>query len=160
MIILKKNTSPNYSRRTLPIDTIIVHHTEGAMPGCLNWLCDPASKVSAHYLITQNGLIYQLVDDSRKAWHAGVSSHDYNRNNIVTADEYTINARSVGIELESERGEYTVKQLNVLQTLVLSLMWKHKIKVQNVLGHKEVSPGRKTDPALDMDKFREGLTNA
>lgn len=139
---MKVWTSFNYSERNgTPITHIIVHHTDGLMPGCAEWLCNPESKVSAHYLIERDGNIHQLVSDVKAAWHAGTKKW---------------NRCSIGIELETayRKPEFTAQQMLSLRLIVWIIMNHYKIPVANVLGHKEISPGRKTDPAFSMDWFR------
>lgn len=158
MKIKKDYTSPNFSKRTKDIDTIIIHQTEGKFPGCAEWMCNPESKASAHYLITKKGEIYQLVDEKDKAWHAGAAEWDYNNDGVLTREEHAINSRSIGIELESEKGETTEVQLVASKLLVGDILLRYKkIKNKNVLGHKEVSPTRKSDPVFDMNDFRNSL---
>jgi N-acetylmuramoyl-L-alanine amidase len=146
--------SPNSSDRGgAKVDTIIIHHTAGSLMGDLRWLCSPESKVSAHYVISRAGEVFRLVDDSRAAWHAGRSSWNYYG---VDVGGLSINRRSIGIELEGS-GDFSVKQLTALYLLVTGLMLQYHIPAGLVLGHKEIAPGRKTDPAMDMDRFREKL---
>ena len=70
---LIKYPSPNYGLRRddTEIDFIILHYTAMGTENSLDRLCDPTHEVSCHYLIDQGGLCYQLVDDSKRAWHAG-----------------------------------------------------------------------------------------
>jgi N-acetyl-anhydromuramyl-L-alanine amidase AmpD len=84
--------SPNYDdRKGAAVDMLILHYT-GMLSGraALARLCDPAAKVSAHYAIDEDGTIYALVPEARRAWHAGIS---------YWAGAVDINARSIGIEL-------------------------------------------------------------
>lgn len=137
--------SYNYSERGgTAIDSIIIHHTDGSFPGCAEWMCNPASKVSAHFIITRDGDLHRLVEDVKAAWHAG--SRKWNK-------------RSIGIELETPKGhtDYTGQQMLALRLLVDSLRSAYHISPEMVLGHKEIAPKRKTDPSLDMDRFRESL---
>ena len=74
-----------------PVDMLILHYT--GMPSAeraLKWLCDPESGVSSHYFVFEDGRIAQLVDEDRRAWHAGKS---------FWAGETDINSRSIGIEI-------------------------------------------------------------
>jgi N-acetylmuramoyl-L-alanine amidase len=157
MKILKTYQSLNFSKRTKKIDTIIIHQTEGDFPGCAEWLCDPKSKASAHYLVNKNGDIYQLVEDNKVAWHAGKAEWDYNEDKIFTKEEHAINSRSLGIELVSKKGETTDIQLVASKLLVEEKMDEHKVKVKLVLGHKEIAPSRKTDPKFSMIDYRNSL---
>lgn len=151
--IIQRYKSPNYYPRDgAKVDSIIIHHTGGKLAGGITWMCSRESRVSAHYLIGRDGAIYQLVDDENAAWHAGHSSWNYDG---IKANGRAINKRSIGIELEGV--EPTVWQMGALLTLVVELMKRYGIPNYQVLGHKEIAPGRKVDPVFDMDRFREKL---
>lgn len=121
---------------------IVLHHT--GMPdadGALAWLCDPRSQVSSHYFVFEDGRIVRLVDEARRAWHAGVSSW---------AGETDINSRSIGIEIAHE-GEangrpYPDEQVDAVIALCRDILSRHSIPPQRVLGHSDVAPLRKEDP--------------
>lgn len=83
--------SPNHSERTEDIRALVIHSGDGSRASDLSWLCNPASKVSAHYYVCRDGTIYQMVDDGRVAWHAGDS---------LLAGIRDWNAFSVSVELE------------------------------------------------------------
>lgn len=87
---IKSVPSPNIDDRQLPISILVLHYT-GMKTGeaALERLCDPDAKVSAHYLVEEDGRIFQMVDENKRAWHAGVSSW-----NGIT----DINSASIGIE--------------------------------------------------------------
>ena len=157
--IIKDRTSPNFSVRKTPIDSIIIHHTGGTSPGCLAWLCDSQAKVSAHYVVVKNGQIYQLVEDHSRAWHAGRGAFDIDGDGIIVPAERFWNDRSIGIELEAvEPYDYPEFQLDSLDKLMYHLMLKHHISADHILGHKEIAPGRKIDPAnFNMNEFREHI---
>ncbi|MEQ8936858.1 MAG: N-acetylmuramoyl-L-alanine amidase, partial [Amphiplicatus sp.] len=90
--------SPNFDERGRAVDTVILHYT-GMQNGAdaLARLCDPAAKVSAHYLVEEDGVIYRLVAEEKRAWHAGVSSWK---------GESDVNARSIGIEIVNPGHEW------------------------------------------------------
>src|SRR6185437_7432702 len=68
---IQHRSSPNYSSRGgSAITHVIIHVTEGNAPGCIDWLCNPKSQVSAHYVVDRDGTITQLVEEFQKAWHA------------------------------------------------------------------------------------------
>ena len=101
--------SPNFSsRRNTIVDTIVLHNTEGQFNGAVSWLTNPASKVSAHYVVSRKGQIYQLVDLKDKAWHAR-----------------SANSRSVGIEIEAYAGAegLTPNQEQRLIALIKHVQW-------------------------------------
>jgi len=144
--------SPNYdSRHGAAITLLVLHATVGSAKSSLQWLCNPASKVSTHYLISKSGYIWQLVDDADRAWHAGDSSYQ------GRAD---CNTYSIGIELENNNSgtdPYPSEQLNALNWLTQQLVTAHPT-LASVATHAEVAinpPGRKTDPVgFPIDAFR------
>jgi N-acetylmuramoyl-L-alanine amidase len=104
----------------------------------LERLTDPAARVSAHYLIDEKGNIYQMVDEEKRAWHAGISSW-------LGKDD--VNSRSIGIEISNRNGDpYTKEQLFSVTLLCKDIMHRHGIKPENVIGHSDVAPDRKQDP--------------
>jgi N-acetylmuramoyl-L-alanine amidase len=136
--------SPNHSDRGgVEIDTIMLHSTGGALRGSLEWLCNPNSKVSAHYLLSKDGVIYKLVPITRAAWHAG-------RCRVPNA-----NRRSIGIEMEQLPGDsWTDAQREVLTRLVRVL--RHAVPtIKYLVGHREWN-SKKIDPYnVDMDELRK-----
>ena len=105
-------------------------------------LCDPASEVSAHYLIDEAGALYRLVDEGRRAWHAGVSSW---------AGASDVNGRSIGIELANPGHEFGYApfpeaQLGALEKLLGDIRERRRIDPVRVVGHSDVAPLRKRDP--------------
>ena len=130
---------------------LVLHYTgmESA-EAALARLCDPVAKVSAHYLIGEDGDVRQLVDEGRRAWHAGEASWRGNRD---------INARSVGIELVNPGHEFGYRpfpeaQLAAVEKLALDVVERHAIAPRNVVGHSDVAPGRKMDPGELFDWSR------
>ncbi|MCF8474317.1 MAG: N-acetylmuramoyl-L-alanine amidase [Emcibacter sp.] len=147
--------SPNFDDR--PIDQeikyLILHYT-GMATGkeALERLCDVQAKVSAHYLIEEDGEIFSLVPEDKRAWHAGVSAWEGNRD---------INGLSIGIELVNPghdspnyKGNYRPfpeAQMRNLITLCQDILLRHDIKPWHVLGHSDVAPLRKCDPGELFD---------
>jgi hypothetical protein len=83
--------SPNHDARGAPIDMLVLHYTGmTSAQAALDRLIDPAAQVSAHYLIDEDGSVVRLVDETKRAWHAGVS---------MWRGQAGVNARSIGIEL-------------------------------------------------------------
>ncbi|MGH6997147.1 MAG: N-acetylmuramoyl-L-alanine amidase, partial [Phenylobacterium sp.] len=83
--------SPNFNERTVPPDIIVLHYTGMKTgPEALERLCDEEAKVSSHYLVEEDGRVFRLVPEERRAWHAGVS---------FWKGESDINGRSIGIEI-------------------------------------------------------------
>ena len=134
--------SPNYNDRPIGvnIDILVLHYT--GMPKtiqALERMCDPVAKVSAHYLIDEDGQILQLISEEKRAWHAGVSSWRGNQN---------INDRSIGIELANPGHEFGYQkfpkpQIESLIRLAADTILRHSIPARNVVGHSDISPTRK-----------------
>lgn len=152
---VKRLESPNHNLRGQPIDVILLHHTgSNSTHGALLHLCDPApgnnpkAAVSAHYVVSPEGLVWQLVDDERRAWHAGECE--------LRGEKCDMNGRSIGIELVNAgdgKTPFTDAQYAITRQLVAHLQARHSVPWENVLGHKDVAvpKGRKGDPA---DNFR------
>ncbi len=104
--------SPNYNNRPVKqsVDMVVIHYT-GMTTGksALQRLCDPSSKVSAHYLIEENGDIYQLVAEEKRAWHAGVSDW---------MGQSNLNDCSIGIELVNPGHEHSYRPFPLALSLV------------------------------------------
>jgi len=137
--------SPNFGpRRDTPKPDMIVLHYTG-MPtgaGAEAWLCDPASEVSSHYLVHENGHIVQMVRESDRAWHAGKSSW-FGRTDI--------NSCSVGIEIVNPGHSlgypgFPQRQIEAVIGLCKGIAARHAIPATRVLAHSDVAPGRKIDP--------------
>jgi N-acetylmuramoyl-L-alanine amidase len=142
---IRRRASPNHGPRPTPgrIDLLILHYT--GMPSAaaaLDRLCDPEAEVSAHYLVEEDGTVWQLVDEARRAWHAGRG---------FWAGASNINDRSIGIELVNPGHEHGYQpfpeaQLAALEALCRAILTRHPIAPERVLGHSDVAPERKTDP--------------
>lgn len=136
--------SPNHEdRRGESIDMLVLHYTgmESAA-AALARLCDPAAKVSAHYLIDEDGTVCALVSEERRAWHAGLSRW---------RGQADVNSRSIGIELVNPGHEFGYRafpdaQIDALIELAQRLLGRHPIPARNVVGHSDVAPARKQDP--------------
>ncbi len=142
--------SPNQDDRPpgVPIDMLILHYT--GMPtaeAALARLRDPAARVSSHYVVEEDGTTWQLVDEARRAWHAGVSHW---------RGHATLNDRSVGIEIVNPGHEWGYRDFPALQMaavcdLCLGVLQRHPIPPGNVLAHSDVAPDRKEDPGELFD---------
>ena len=142
--------SPNFDARPAgtPIDILVVHYTGmRSADEALDRLVDPAAKVSAHYLIDEDGHIVRLVADTHRAWHAGVASW---------RGATDVNARSIGIELVNPGHEFGYRQFPATQMtsligLAKDLVTRHAIPARNVVAHSDVAPRRKIDPGELFD---------
>ncbi|MDX1974144.1 MAG: N-acetylmuramoyl-L-alanine amidase [Rickettsiales bacterium] len=142
---MKPYRSPNYdSRDNHPIDMLVLHYT-GMLSAtqALDRLCDPAAKVSAHYVVEEDGTIHNLVYEKERAWHAGVSAWRGHSN---------INQRSIGIEIVNPGHEFGYTpfpepQIAAVISLCKGILTRNpQISARNVVGHSDVAPARKTDP--------------
>jgi N-acetylmuramoyl-L-alanine amidase len=130
------------------VDILLLHYTGMKSAGdALQRLCDPAVHVSCHYLVDEDGTIYRLVQESRRAWHAGVSFWNGERD---------INARSIGIEIVNPGHEFGYRpfppvQMKAVTTLARDIVGRHAIPAERVLGHSDVAPTRKQDPGELFD---------
>lgn len=120
-------------------DLAVIHYT--AMDSCeaaRDRLCAPEHAVSAHYLIASDGGLIQLVDEGRRAWHAGAGAWG-----PVT----DVNSRSIGIELDNDgKRPFAEAQMVVLERLLADILSRHAIPPERVIGHSDMAPGRKRDP--------------
>lgn len=147
--------SPNFGERRPAeegggalIDMLVLHYT-GMESGeaALDRLCDPAAEVSAHYLVEEDGRVFRLVDEEKRAWHAGVASW---------RGVSDVNSRSIGIEIVNPGHEFGYRdfpgaQMAAVETLCLEILARHPIPPRNVVGHSDIAPQRKTDPGELFD---------
>jgi N-acetylmuramoyl-L-alanine amidase len=135
--------SPNFDARRAPPDMIVLHYTgmvDG--PAALARLTDPEAKVSAHYLVEEDGRIFALVPEPRRAWHAGRS---------FWRGETDINAASVGVEIVNPGHDLGYRPFPELQIaavtgLLIDIRSRWTIPDARILGHSDVAPDRKIDP--------------
>jgi len=145
---IKDTPSPNHDTRANSPDMVVLHYT-GMQTGAeaLARLRDPEAKVSSHYLIEEDGQIFRLVEEDRRAWHAGVSSW---------GGRETLNECSIGIEIVNPGHEWGYRafpepQMKSVERLVASIIHRRGIKLERVLGHSDIAPTRKDDPGELFD---------
>jgi N-acetylmuramoyl-L-alanine amidase len=171
---LTRRPSPNFDARTRGIDLLILHYTgmgDGAI--ALQRLCDPdpragiyafpweapadgdakLGRVSAHYVVQEDGHILALVDEDQRAWHAGAGEW---------AGAAELNARSIGIEIvngghDFGLPDYPDAQVEAVLALCADIMARHGLKPHQLVGHSDVAPMRKGDPGekFPWDRFVE-----
>ena len=129
--------SPNFNDRKP--NSVIIHQTDSVSHArALDTLTNPLKQVSAHYLIAKNGKTTQLVDESKRAWHAGKS---------YWGGQTDMNSASIGIELDHKGDEvFEQEQIEALISLLRGIRERHGIPYANYLGHGDIAPGRKVDP--------------
>jgi len=135
--------SPNFDERTLGISMIVLHYTgmQDAQ-SAIDRLRDPAAKVSAHYLVAEDGTVLRMVAEDKRAWHAGKSRWR------GIAD---VNSASIGIEIVNPGHElgyhpFPEEQIDALVPLVSDIKRRYGITRGNVVGHSDIAPARKKDP--------------
>lgn len=143
-------SSPNFGPRRdgLRPELVVLHHTAMlTAEAALDRLCDPAAEVSAHYLIAEDGRLWQLVDEAARAWHAGVGEW---------AGRGDVNSRSIGIELANAGPlagfpPFPEPQMAALETLLRGILARWSIPPAGVIAHSDMAPGRKADPGPKFD---------
>ena len=141
---LVRTPSPNFGPRPGPVvDMLVLHYTGMRSAGeALARLCDPAARVSAHYLIDEDGSVHALVAEEMRAWHAGLGAW---------RGETDVNSRSIGIELVNPGHEFGYRafpaaQIDAVMELAGAVLARHPIPARNVVAHSDVAPARKEDP--------------
>lgn len=135
--------SPNFNERAGPPDILVLHYT-GMESGeaAIARLRDPEAKVSSHYVVEEDGRIFTLVAEERRAWHAGVS---------FWKGERDINGRSIGIEIVNPGHEFGYRpfpdaQIAAVIALTADIRTRWMIADGDIIGHSDVAPARKIDP--------------
>jgi N-acetylmuramoyl-L-alanine amidase len=142
---IEHRPSPNHGERApdKPVDMLILHYTGMASDErAIRWLTDPESAVSSHYFVFEDGHIARLVEEDRRAWHAGQSSW---------AGETDVNSRSIGIEVANPGHEFGYRpfpdaQIAATIELCHDVLSRYAITPERVLAHSDVAPTRKDDP--------------
>ena len=143
MIDLIQASSPNFDTRRGPPDILVLHYT-GMQTGeaALARLRDPDAKVSAHYLVEEDGRVFQLVPEKRRAWHAGRGAWQ---------GEDDVNAASIGIEIVNPGHEFGYRsfpdaQIAAVIALVGDIRDRWTIPDNRIIAHSDLAPDRKEDP--------------
>jgi N-acetylmuramoyl-L-alanine amidase len=157
--------SPNFDARTRAVELVVLHYTgmqdaetalarltdpaptAGRFPGPWQAAASvspdaPLPRVSAHYVVDEEGTIYRLVDEGERAWHAGVSSW---------RGEGDVNARAIGIEIVNGGHDFGLPdfpsaQIEAVIALLRDILARRKLKPHAVVGHSDIAPERKLDP--------------
>ncbi|WP_269514403.1 N-acetylmuramoyl-L-alanine amidase [Brevundimonas subvibrioides] len=143
MLSITEAPSPNFDQRRAPPDMILLHYTGmETAEAAIARLRDPEAKVSAHYVVDEDGSILRLVDEARRAWHAGRS---------WWRGETDINAVSIGIEIVNPGHEFGYRlfpdaQIEAVIALIDDIRTRWSVEDARILGHSDVAPTRKQDP--------------
>lgn len=151
-LVAAVQVSPNHGKRKgVPgPDMIVLHYTGmNSAEAAAACLCDPATEVSSHYLIYEDGRVLQMVPESRRAWHAGASSWE---------GKTDINSQSIGIEIVNPGHEFGYPpfpkaQIDAVIALCKDIIARHNIRADRVVAHSDIAPARKSDPG---EKFPWG----
>ena len=147
---MKQAPSPNHDERQAgePVDILLLHYTGmRSAAEAIGRLRDPVARVSSHYVVEEDGQVWQLVPEERRAWHAGVSHW---------RGHHTLNGRCIGVEIVNPGHEWGYRPFPALQMaavcdLSLGVLRRHPIPPRNVIGHSDVAPDRKDDPGELFD---------
>jgi N-acetylmuramoyl-L-alanine amidase len=150
--VIRHTPSPNHDERPegQPVDVLVLHYTgmrSAAEAVALLRDAAAAKRVSAHYVVEEDGLIHLMVPEERRAWHAGIShwrGHE------------ALNGRSIGIEVVNPGHEWGYRPFPALQMaavaeLCLGILKRHPIPARNVVAHSDIAPDRKQDPGELFD---------
>lgn len=147
---VRERSSPNHQRRNEPasIDMLVFHYTGMKTAGeAIERLCDPAARVSVHYVVEENGTIWRLVPDALRAFHAGRS---------CWAGGSNLNDVSIGIEIVNPGHEWGYRpfpeeQMAAVERLASVILSRFPITPHRVVGHSDIAPDRKADPGELFD---------
>ena len=140
--------SPNFGERKLPISILVLHYTGmQSGPAAIDWLANPESGVSAHYVVAEDGQIVHMVREENRAHHAGKSHWRGIKD---------VNSASVGIEIVNPGHEWGYRQfpdeqMEAVVRLSVELVRMYNIGPRNVVGHSDIAPARKSDPGELFD---------
>jgi len=143
VLTVKDLPSPNFDTRRGPPDMLVLHYTGmRTAQEAVDRLRDPASKVSAHYVVDEDGSILRLVVEERRAWHAGKGAWQ---------GETDCNAASIGIEIVNPGHEFGYRdfpkaQIDAVVSLVSDIKTRWTIPDARIIGHSDLAPERKQDP--------------
>ncbi|WP_460272190.1 N-acetylmuramoyl-L-alanine amidase [Celeribacter sp. ULVN23_4] len=150
--LIHEHPSPNFGERRdgARPDLVVIHYTAMASAEeALARLCDPEFEVSAHYLISEQGQVFRLVEEEMRAWHAGAGQW---------GDVTDVNSRSIGIELANPgTTPFSAAQMDAFEGLLADILTRHAIPPERVIGHSDMAPLRKIDPGPRFDWKRLAL---
>jgi N-acetylmuramoyl-L-alanine amidase len=149
-MIVVSRPSPNHGPRPEGerVELLVLHYTGMPTAGdALARLTDPASGVSAHYTVDEDGTVYAHVAEERRAWHAGVSQW---------RGRSDVNSRSVGVEIVNPGHEFGYRpfpavQMEAVAELCRGILARHRLAPRAVVAHSDVAPSRKQDPGELFD---------
>ena len=155
-LAIRERPSPNFGERgeppnMRPINMLVLHYTGmQSAEAALARLCDPEAKVSSHYLVEEDGTMWRLVPELRRAFHAGVS---------CWRGERDLNYVSIGVEIVNPGHEWGYRpfpetQMAAVEALCRDIASRYRIPPDRVVGHSDIAPDRKSDPGELFDWAR------
>ena len=152
-LAIRERPSPNHSDRgaapnARPINMLVLHYTGmQSAAAALDRLCDQAARVSSHYLVEEDGTMWRLVSEARRAFHAGVSCWQ---------GEADLNWVSIGVEIVNPGHEWGYRpfpepQMAAVELLCRDILSRHSIPPYRIVGHSDIAPDRKSDPGELFD---------
>jgi N-acetylmuramoyl-L-alanine amidase len=150
---IRERPSPNHGSRgeppnIRPVNMLVLHYTGmQSAAAALDRLCDPAAKVSAHYVVEEDGTLWRLVPEARRAFHAGVSCWQ---------GEENLNYVSIGVEIVNPGHEWGYRpfpeaQMAAVEALCRDIVARQRIPPDRIVGHSDIAPDRKSDPGELFD---------
>ncbi|HEX8666926.1 MAG TPA: N-acetylmuramoyl-L-alanine amidase [Allosphingosinicella sp.] len=140
--------SPNFDDRALLVSMVVLHYTGMKdAASAIARLRDPEAKVSCHYLVSEDGQVLRMVDEEKRAWHAGRS---------WWRGIQDVNSASIGIEIVNPGHEFGYRpfpreQMEALIVVLADIVRRRGIRPVNVVGHSDIAPARKVDPGELFD---------
>lgn len=128
------------------VQFLVLHFTSSDFPSSLKILT--VGPVSSHYLVTEPPVIvYRLVDEKRRAYHAGLSSwRGHTQLNAASIGIEIVNLGSNGDRADGPFAEYPEEQVATVIELVKDIVKRHQIRPEHIVGHSDIAPQRKVDP--------------
>jgi N-acetylmuramoyl-L-alanine amidase len=153
---LHHRASPNFNDRKTSISALVLHYTGmDTAQSAIDRLCDREAGVSAHYVVEEDGKTWSLVEESKRAWHAGAG---------VWRGEADMNSASIGIEIVNGGHNYGLPefpeaQIDAVITLAQGIIQRWDIPQTGILGHSDMAPERKLDPGEKFPWHRLSLAD-
>jgi len=152
-IEFRERSSPNHDSRgeppnMRPVDMLVLHYTGmQSAAAAIDRLCEPEARVSAHYVVEEDGTVWRLVAEEQRAFHAGVSCWE---------GEQNLNRLSIGVEVVNPGHEWGYRpfpeaQMAAVERLCREVLSRHPIPPYRVVGHSDIAPDRKSDPGELFD---------
>jgi N-acetylmuramoyl-L-alanine amidase len=146
-----KVRTPNVSAKAIVPKAIVLHHSGGSYAGGVSWIKNPASRVSYHCLVAQDGRRTVFASPTQRTWHAGVSSWKGRRD----LNSWSIGASFAG---DTNKEPLTLDAMASMAEYLVPIMREYRLTLDDVTDHRTVSPGRKDDLSWrELERFKAYL---